>query len=203
MLLDKTVAQFIEDLATDFPTPSGGSVCACAGAMAAGVLRMVGRVILSQRSSPGPDDELVAALAELERLQRRLTALIDLDNDSFHMIVNFRGKEDAGSAADNAARKQAAETPREVAFLCLRLLECAEAITRNGDPALDSDAVVAVELALACLRGAIASSRINISMPGDGSYGSDLLVRLEHWGGSGCLTAERVRLTVRERSGLC
>ena len=42
MLIDKKVSNFLDELASNSPTPGGGSVAALAGALGAALISMVG-----------------------------------------------------------------------------------------------------------------------------------------------------------------
>jgi formiminotetrahydrofolate cyclodeaminase len=44
MLIDKKVSNFLDELASNSPTPGGGSVAALAGALGAALISMVGNL---------------------------------------------------------------------------------------------------------------------------------------------------------------
>ncbi len=159
---------FAEALASDAPTPGGGSASALAGALAAGLVAMVARL------TPGELDDVAA---EGDALRAELLTLVDEDAAAFDAVMAaFRlpketPEQQAGrSEAVQAAYRGAVEPPLRVCMRTVRVLELALRVAGNGNPNAVSDAGVAALLASAALEGAGLNVQINLGSIKDEAY---------------------------------
>ena len=167
-LRDLPVDGFAEALASDAPTPGGGSASALAGALAAGLVAMVARL------TPGELDDVAA---EGDALRDELLALVDEDAAAFDAVMaSFRlpketpGEQAARSEAIQAAYRGAVDPPLRVCTRSARILELALRVAERGNPNAVSDAGVAALLAGAALEGAGLNVRINLGSIKDEGY---------------------------------
>ena len=79
MLLDLTLREFLNELASDSAVPGGGSASALAGAAAGALIQMVARI--STRKSP--DAHLVEVQKQAAVFTQKLSELIQRDSDAF------------------------------------------------------------------------------------------------------------------------
>ena len=87
-LTSLTVNQILDAFASSAPTPGGGSAAALSGAVGAALLAMVASM---PKTKTGTDEErktLDKSAAELQRLRKRLTDLIDLDTKAYDMVTS-------------------------------------------------------------------------------------------------------------------
>ena len=75
----KTVAQFLDELASSAPVPGGGSGAALVGALGAALASMVGNLTLGKPKYADVQADIQALLAQTEALRARLTNLIEED----------------------------------------------------------------------------------------------------------------------------
>jgi len=162
-----TVGDWMDSVASVSPAPGGGTVSAVAGAMAAALAAMVGRLTVGRKKYVAVDGEFRRLVEQAEALRVRLMRLGDEDAAAFNAVSAAYAlpkepdapRKDAIQAALIGAAKVPLETlraAREVAALAAR---AAEAGNKNAV----SDAGVGALLAGAAARGAAYNVRINIA----------------------------------------
>lgn len=168
-----TLGDWTDAVASSSPAPGGGTVSAVAGAMAAALAAMVGRLTVGRKKYAAVDGEFRQLVDGAETLRVRLMRLGDEDAAAFNAVSAAyalpKEPEAPRKAAIQAALVGAARVPletlraaREVAGLAAR---AAEAGNRNAV----SDAGVGAMLAGAAARGAAYNVRINVAgMPNPG-----------------------------------
>ncbi|HVM42212.1 MAG TPA: glutamate formimidoyltransferase [Gemmatimonadales bacterium] len=162
-----TLGDWTDAVASVSPAPGGGTVSAVAGAMAAALAAMVGRLTVGRKKYAAVDADFRALVDKAEALRVRLMRLGDEDAAAFNAVSAAYAlpkepeapRKDAIQNALVAAAKVPLETlraAREVAALAAR---AAEAGNRNAV----SDAGVGALLAGAAARGAAYNVRINVA----------------------------------------
>jgi formiminotetrahydrofolate cyclodeaminase len=163
------VSDFAAALASDAPTPGGGSASAAAGALGAGLLAMVVRLTLGKEKYRESWETLGALLPRLDEARTRLLELLDEDTKAYDAIVAAR-RLPKESDAEKAARKKAIDlatilattVPAQTAFFAEQALRAASTVGERGNPNAASDAWVAALLLSAAVDGALANVRINL-----------------------------------------
>ncbi len=177
MLVDKTVSQVLDALASADPTPGGGSASALAGALGASLLLMVARMPKTKTSADADRVPLDAAAAALAPLAGELRGLIDRDTEAYDQVVEAyrlpKGTEEEKVARKNAIQRgmrAATEAPLAVMRACRAAMAQAAAVETHGNPNAASDVKVAQELLNAGLNGARANVEINLPGVNDAEY---------------------------------
>jgi glutamate formiminotransferase/formiminotetrahydrofolate cyclodeaminase len=160
---------FRTSLASDAPTPGGGTASAAAGAMGAALLSMVLGLTLGKEKFAAVADELRPIGDEADRAGARLEALMNEDAASFDAMVAARklpketeGEKAARSQAMQDAARHAAEVPMETARCAATLLSRVPLVAEKGNPNAASDAGVAALLLAAAAEGALLNVGINL-----------------------------------------
>jgi len=160
---------FRASLASDAPTPGGGTASAAAGAMGASLLSMVLGLTLTKEKFAAVADELRPIADEADRAGTRLEALMNEDAASFDAMVSARKlpkdtdeEKAARSEAMRAAALHAAEVPMETARCAATLLSRVPLVAEKGNPNAASDAGVAALLLAAAAEGALLNVGINL-----------------------------------------
>lgn len=177
---NKSLREFQDALASDAPTPGGGSAVGVALGQAAALSIMVSDLTLSNEKFA--DGWAVAERVKnigIPLLHRGLDLAID-DSDAFDTVVNsFRlpkETEDEKNQRKLAIRQAtlgAAEVPYQTALAALELLQYLPELAEKGNGNAASDAGVAGLLASAALKGAVFNVQINLqSLPDD--YGVEM-----------------------------
>lgn len=161
------IKRFLEKLASDTPTPGGGSASALAGALSASLVAMVAG--LSSKKG-GPNQK---GMKEIRKkaivIQKRLFRAIDEDAKSFDAVMKAfrlpRNSEDERlhrtQNIQNAYRK-ATMTPQLVCQESVELLGYSKTLILKGNPNAISDAGTAAFLADAALAGGFLNIGINL-----------------------------------------
>lgn len=168
-LLDKTVVQFADVLASDSPTPGGGSVSALSGVLSAALSAMVAGVTYSKKEYRRQKPLMESIAVQAQQLINDLSELVDEDSrsfDAFMAALRMPQKTDpektARQTAKDAAARHMTEIPLRTLRLTTALLDLAEKLVRKGNVNALSDAGVAALQAEAAAWGAFYNVRINL-----------------------------------------
>jgi glutamate formiminotransferase/formiminotetrahydrofolate cyclodeaminase len=159
---------FLDNLASENPTPGGGSAAAFSGAMAAGLVAMVARVTLGKKKYAPVEERMQAIIPRAEKLRSQQTSAVSQDAAAFNQVMAaFKLPKDsdeekaARSKAIQEATVQAALVPLGVAERSTDTIELAVETAQKGNVNAISDAASAAALARACYQGASLNVRIN------------------------------------------
>lgn len=176
-LVDMTVKEFIEELASKSPAPGGGSASALAGALAAALTSMVANLTIGKKKYAAVEEEMKALRTAAGELMSELLELMDRDTAAFNEVMaayklpkDTAEEKQRRSAAIAAATKKATEVPLELARRCVRLLELAQIAADQGNRNAVSDAGVAAAMAQAAFKGAVYNVRVNMPGLADNEY---------------------------------
>lgn len=200
-----SLSDFMDSVAASMPTPGGGTVSAVAGAMAAALAAMVGRLTVGRKKYQDVDGEFRDVITRAEDLRTRLVHLGDADASAYAAVSAAYAipKEQAAerTAAIQQALLGASRVPldtlracREVAALAVR---CAEAGNRNAV----SDAGVAAMLADAAASGAAYNVRINVVGMPDPSAAAPLVAEAMELVAAARAEAAKARTLVEDAIG--
>lgn len=175
LLMDKTLRDYSDVLASSEPAPGGGSTAALSGVLGASLTMMVVNLSLGKKSYEALDDNIkVRFLKEFEKikeLKAELTELVDEDTKAFNQYMEAvklpKETEEQKQLRDEkirAASLYALQVPQKTAEMCFGILENQKNIARYGNKNAVSDAGVGALLALAGLEGAVLN--VNINLPG-------------------------------------
>jgi glutamate formiminotransferase/formiminotetrahydrofolate cyclodeaminase len=195
----QTLQEFLGALASDAPTPGGGTAAAVAGAMGAALAGMVATLTLS-REKYAQAHEAVRPIGEAAAAGRtELLALARRDAEAYDAVVAARRmpreSEDQKSArarALAAATRQAAEIPMETARLAVRLLESLPELVEKGNPNAASDAGASALLLEAAAEAALLNVSINLA----GAEDPDFVSRMQKETADLQVEAQRIRSRV-------
>jgi methenyltetrahydrofolate cyclohydrolase len=163
------VSDFLGELASESPTPGGGSVAALCGALGAALESMVANLTIGKKKYADAEDEMKAVLSDTETLRVELEQMIEQDAAAFDrvMIALRMPKEtDAEKAARTDSLQQAlvdaASVPMAVMDMCVGVLRLAQPVAERGNANAVSDAGVAALVARAGVHAARLNVLINI-----------------------------------------
>jgi len=160
-LLDRSLREFLDDVAARGRTPGGGSAAALVTALAAALLAKIART-----STAWPESRGIAAQAEA--LCDRAAPLAQADAEEYEAALQAR-EDDGGEAGERRdfalgrAYARAAEPPLQIARAAADVAELAVVVARNGDPAFHADAVTAALLAAAAASSAAELVGVNLT----------------------------------------
>ena len=172
---------FLDALASEAPTPGGGTAAATAGAMGAALAQMVAGLTLSKEKYAASHDA-VRPIAEAGELAR--AEFLDLareDSEAYDEVIAARrlAKDTDAEKAARAhrialANRRAAEVPMRTARAAVRLLEALPELAEKGNPNAASDVGAASLLLDACVEGALLNVGINLSSIDDPGFVAEM-----------------------------
>ncbi|TDX67115.1 methenyltetrahydrofolate cyclohydrolase [Methylosinus sp. sav-2] len=208
MTKDETIGKFLDDLASERPTPGGGGAAAVMGAIGAALVSMVANLTIGKKNYESVEEDLKAARAEAERVRAELTAAIDEDVVAFNSVMGAYGlpratDEDkaARSAAIQAALKEATLAPLRAVKACFEVIVLSEAAADKGNLNVISDAGVAVLAANAGLRSAALNVYINAKAIKDREFAEKQIGEVEALLAAAAEKTEAVYKVVRDKIG--
>jgi formiminotetrahydrofolate cyclodeaminase len=201
-----TFEELVNALASEAPTPGGGTAAALAGAMGASLAEMVAALTVAKEKYAASHAAVRHIGEAAARTRERLLVLAREDSDSYDAVVAARRlpKETDVERAERTRRmaeanRLAAEVPlstgREAAGLLALLPELAE----KGNPNAASDAGAAALLLEAAVQGALLNVAINLSGAQDAGFAARLTEEADRLGHEAGRLRERVLAAVRAR----
>jgi len=162
-LVNHSLTDFADELASESPAPGGGSVAAYLGVLGAGLGAMVANL-----SAHNKDWEPFSEWAEKATdLEKELLTLVDADTRAFEGIMQARclpkTTEEEKAQRTNAikdATLRAIEVPYQVMKVSLRSMEILKAMALEGNQNSKSDAGVGA----LCARSAVMGAYLNVSI---------------------------------------
>ena len=181
MLIDKSVREFVKELASDSAAPGGGSASALAGCLGAALTKMVCNLSLDEEKFQDALPEIQTIHAQATALLEKLTRAVDEDAAAFNDVMaaykmskTTEEEKQARLATIQQTMKKAALLPLGVAADCLEVLKLAGRILPIGNANAASDAAVSGLMAYAALQGAIYNVKINLGFIRDTDFCADI-----------------------------
>lgn len=205
MTVERTLDDYLDEVAAGTPAPGGGSVAAIVGALAAALGEMVTNLTLGHEGLASAEAELRPARERLAALRQTLYAAAAADEAayaSYRAAAALPRRSDAEKAARRLARQhallEATEVPLRVARSATAVAGVMETVARAGNPHLRSDAALGALLAEAALRGALLNVSGNAAMLADKDRAGAFRAEAEQLAREGRAAAERAyRLATR------
>jgi formiminotetrahydrofolate cyclodeaminase len=168
-LNDLPARELIERMATGDPIPGGGSAAALAGAMGAGLMRMVVALTVGRPAAAKHETELSEIAVAAAALQSELLNLVELDSAAYDGVIQARRlpretdlERQARAVQVAAATREATRAPLQTARMAEQVLSLGERLAPIGSRNAISDVGVGALLASAALRGAVLNVQINL-----------------------------------------
>jgi glutamate formiminotransferase/formiminotetrahydrofolate cyclodeaminase len=181
MLIDKKISNFLDELASNSPTPGGGSVAALAGALGAGLISMVGNLTVGKKKYEDVEEDIKKIIGSSEKLRCELSQLIEEDVKVFNnFMATYKMPKETEDEKKIRTEKiqesliEAAKVPLKVAYKCLDVLSLSKEVAEKGNINVVSDAGVAALMAEAALESALLNVKINLRMIKDEKVRTEL-----------------------------
>ena len=177
MYINEPLSYFMDKLASNSPTPGGGSVAALTGAMGAALVSMVSNLTLNKEKYKDVQPQIEVLLKNSEKLRHDMQDLIQKDIEVFGSLSQVYSMP-KNTDAEKAARTQkmqevlklACQVPFEIGLKSLDVVKLAQTAAEIGNTQAVSDAGVAALLANACAQSAALNVKININSIKDAEY---------------------------------
>ena len=185
MLKHLSLEAFGQTVASDKAVPGGGCVAALAGALAAALTAMVARLTLKKENFAAVADQMIQLREDADQIQIELMDAVDQDAESYRQVLaayrlpkTTEEDRQARSQAIEAAFKQAARVPLQVAETTLSVMDLAGRVAVDGNPDMVTDAAVGVLMARSAVLGALMNVQINLRAMEDPAFVARLKERL-------------------------
>jgi formiminotetrahydrofolate cyclodeaminase len=205
--VDRPIRAFLADLASEAPTPGGGSAAAVMGAMGAALVSMVCRLTIGRKGYEAVDAELTAVLDEAEILRARLTDMARADVEAYTAVLTaYQRPKDtpeqavARTDAVQAALRGATEVPIACARASAAVVALARRAAEKGNRAAAGDAAAGACAAHAALRASALNVHANAARMTDRAYATAALGEIEALVTDAALRVEEVWQLLTERS---
>jgi formiminotetrahydrofolate cyclodeaminase len=186
MYLQKSLQEYLDDLASDKPTPGGGSTAALSGAMGAALTCMVARLTLGKADYVEMQPEIESIIERAERLRTRFQQLIQADIEAYGQLSACfklpRTTSEEKTVRTRAIQErlvEAALVPLEMAERAAELIWYCQRVAEIGNKNALSDIGVAATLAFAAGSGASWMVKTNIQILKDQAHANELNTRLQ------------------------
>ncbi|HEX8008914.1 MAG TPA: cyclodeaminase/cyclohydrolase family protein [Trebonia sp.] len=201
----ETVEGWLDALASEAPTPGGGSAAAVNAAVAAALISMVCNLTVGKPRYAEHEQTMVAARSRADGLRKDALALADADARAFGAVTAAyrlpKATEEerrARTQAIQSALVGAADVPLRTAALAAAVIGLAAEILPGANVNVISDVAVAASSARAALDAAALNVEVNMAAMQDEAAREDLARQLERHA-MAADQAGQVIATVRER----
>ncbi len=212
LLIDKTIKDFSNLLASSEPAPGGGSTAALSGLFGASLSMMVVNLSVGKKAyealEVGIKEEIKQSFDKIAALNNELMGLVDEDTKAFNAFMEAmrlpKETEQEKAARTEAIQKAGLytlEVPLKVAEKCLQILRNQRIIVEYGNKNALSDVGVGALLAQAGLEGAILNVKINLPGISDAAVKSDAQEKIKSLLEEGQDLKARIIETVNKRIG--
>jgi len=182
MLSELTIKEFLEKIASEFPTPGGGSVAALSAALAASLTEMVANLTINKKGFEDVEDEMKTVAQEALQLKSKFVQAIDNDSDAYNDVVTaikLPGETEAEKRHRGkmiqSGLKQATLVPMAVAEDAIRVMELAGKTIAMGNKNAITDGAVGVMMAKTAVLSALYNAKINLISIKDKAFKDKIL----------------------------
>jgi formiminotetrahydrofolate cyclodeaminase len=165
-LADRSLGQLLEQVAAESPSPGGGSSCALACALAAGLAEMAAAFTLARDEYAERHERMAELRSRAGELRARALELAEEELHVYEAVLGVLREpaEEPGRAERlDAALSDAADSPLAVARAAAEVAELAAEAARTGNRHLRGDAVAGALLAEAACAAAARLADINLA----------------------------------------
>jgi formiminotetrahydrofolate cyclodeaminase len=169
MLVDRSVRDFLGQLASRAPVPGGGSVAALSAGLASALTEMVANLTVGRKGFEEVEEEMKQITQKASEYREKFLKDIDKDAEAFNKVMDaFKLPKNTPEEIDKRRQviqeefKNAALVPLEIAKDVLKLMEFISKIVEKGNKNAISDGAVAAMMARSAILGALYNVKINL-----------------------------------------
>jgi methenyltetrahydrofolate cyclohydrolase len=170
--------EWLNELASSFPTPGGGAVAALNAAMAASLIGMVCNLTIGKPKYAAVQEQMFSARRRAEEARHAALPLIEEDKLAFNKVMDAyrlpRATDEEKAHRANlieVANVGAAAVPLRVAQIAVDVIGLAEEIRAGANTNVLSDVAVAASTARTALESSLVNAEINLAgVPHEKAY---------------------------------
>jgi len=174
---DKKVSEFLDQLASDSPTPGGGTVAALSASLAASLVSMVASLSVGKKRYMEYDTLYNEVIEKMKDYSGKFQTMMDGDAAAFDGVMNAFGlpkntpeEKAERTEAIQKSLKTATESPFHTAENVVIVAQYAREMVKFGNKKAVSDASCALELCRAAFNMAMENVDINIDSIKDETF---------------------------------
>jgi formiminotetrahydrofolate cyclodeaminase len=176
-MLEKSVTEFTELLASKAPVPGGGGASALVGAIGIALGDMVGELTVGKKKYADVEEDVKALMAKAQDLRVRLLACVNKDAEAFEPLSRAYGIPKDDPSRDGIMEKclrDAAAAPLEILDLCCEAIELQREFADKGSVLAVSDAATGVVFCWSAMYGAAVNVKVNTKAMKDKEYAAKI-----------------------------
>ncbi len=176
-MLDKSVTEFTELLASKAAVPGGGGASALVGAIGIALGDMVGELTVGKKKYADVEEDVKALMVKAQDLRVRLLACVNKDAEAFEPLSKAYGIPKDDPSRDGIMEKclrDAAAAPLEILDLCCEAIELQREFAAKGSVLAVSDAATGVVFCWSAMYGAAVNVKVNTKAMKDKEYAAKI-----------------------------
>ncbi|WP_236912130.1 cyclodeaminase/cyclohydrolase family protein [Clostridium sp. Cult1] len=212
MLIDGSIKNYINEVASKEPTPGGGSVAALAGSLGSALTAMVGYLTIGRKMYLELDEKIKEEMdqnfEELKKSIEKLNEIVDEDTKAFDKVMEAfklpketEEEKKKRTQAIQEGYKIALEVPLRCAEECFKVLELQKVFANYGNVNAITDVGVGALLAATGLEGALLNVKINLLSIKDEEFRNKMEEKIDNLLKRGTALKEELLETVYQRLG--
>ena len=176
-IMNQTVKQFTEELASSSAVPGGGSASALVAAIGIALGVMVGSLTVDKKKYADAAEELKELMAEAQDLRIRLLECADKDAEMFSPLAKAYGLPKDDPCRNEIMEKclrDASLAPLETFDFCCKAIGILKKFAEKGSPLVISDAATGLAICCGAMYGAAMNVKVNTKSMKDEAYAKRL-----------------------------
>lgn len=172
-MLNKSVTEFTEALASKAAVPGGGGASALVGAIGIALGDMVGELTVGKKKYADVEEDVKALMARAQELRVRLLSCVNKDAEAFEPLSRAYGIPKDDPTRDEVMEKclrDAAAAPLEILDLCCEAIDLQREFAAKGSVLAISDAATGVVFCWSAMYGAAVNVKVNTKSMKDREY---------------------------------
>ena len=182
----RTLDAFLDDLGSSSPAPGGGAAAGLIGAQACALAEMVCHLTASNKNYAEFHEKATEYTAVFQMARSIFLDLMDEDAASFLELMKTLRTIRTLPLAERQEKqldafKKAIAVPQQMAQTMVDLLPSFTNLLLKGNKNAISDAIMAAQFAMACIRASVLNIRINMKYIDDEFYEHEMNDTITNW----------------------
>ena len=172
-MLNRSLTEFTEALASRAAVPGGGGASALVGAVGIALGNMVGELTVGKKKYTDVEEDIRILMKKAQDLRIRLLACVNRDAEAFEPLSRAYGIPKDDPTRDEVMEKclrDAAAVPLEILDLCCEAIDLQREFADKGSVLAISDAATGVVFCWSAMYGAAVNVKVNTKSMKDVDY---------------------------------
>jgi len=158
MYINRSLKEYLNDLAAKRPAPGGGSAAALAASVGASLMSMVANYTVGNPKYKEVEGKVASILVRVENHRAQLQGLVDRDVDAYNRLSTGIKEFSKNPSRLDEIYKEAITPPLEVCKITSECLKLCKDLAEYGNKNLITDTAIAAIM----LEGAFLSAKFNV-----------------------------------------